>query len=296
MKWTKEKCIKEALKYTIKKEFIEKSNGAYQASYKYGWSEEVMSHLIGIKRNYWIYKENCKEEALKYNILSDFYNLSPCAYNSSCKYGWIDEITSHMPHLGDKYKRCIYSYEFNDNSVYIGLTCDLERRNIQHYSDIKSAVNIHINKSGITPKLIKLTDYLEVGKAQKMEYTFLKKYEDNGYNILNKMKTGGIGGSIKWTKETCLKEALKYDNYSNFRKGCQGAYNKCLKNKWLVEIEHFEKYYSMKINDENITKKMCLEESLKYNNYSDFRKNSDVIYRKCLKKGWINEITHFIKI
>ena len=290
MKWTKDKCLEEALKYKTKKEFNKNSNGAYQASYKYGWLDEVTSHLSTIKRNFWIHKENCLKEALKYNILSDFYNISRCAYNSSCKYGWIDEITSHMLHLGDKYKRCIYSYEFDDNSVYIGLTCDLDRRNIQHYSDIKSSVYIHMNKTGIIPNVVKLTDYIEVTDAQKMEYIFLKKYKDSGYNILNKIKTGGIGGSIKWTKQTCLEEALKYNNYSNFRKGNVVVYNKCLRNKWLNEIEHFNKYYEKK--NENITKQMCLEEALKYNNYSDFRNKSNSIYRICLKNNWIDEITH----
>jgi hypothetical protein len=92
MKWTKDKCLEEALKYKTKKEFNKNSNGVYQASYKYGWFDEVTSHLSTIKRNFWIHKENCLKEALKYNNYSDFRKNSDIIYRKSLKNGWINEI------------------------------------------------------------------------------------------------------------------------------------------------------------------------------------------------------------
>ena len=37
--------------------------------------------------------------------------------------------------------RCIYFYEFEDNSVYVGLTYDLNDRNLRHIRDNLSSVN-----------------------------------------------------------------------------------------------------------------------------------------------------------
>ena len=77
-------------------------------------------------------KENCKIEALKYNYRSEFQKKSHSAYNASIRLKILDEVCSHMKIIGHKYKRCIYAYEFLDNSVYIGLTFNLDRRKNEH--------------------------------------------------------------------------------------------------------------------------------------------------------------------
>ncbi len=289
--WTKEKCLEEALKYKTKKEFMKSSWCAYQTSCNNGWLNEVCFHLIGIKRNHWIDKDNCKSEALKYNTLNEFAKNAPGAYKVSSKNGWLNEITSHMSYLGNKYKRCIYCYEFSDNSVYIGLTYNLERRNTQHNSYKNSKVFIHIENTRIIPNLTKLTDYVDVGEAQKMEYYYLNKYKNDGYNILNKAKTGGVGGSvIKWTRERCIEESLKYKTMNEFRKGCNGAYNKCLKEKWNDITTHLEKVNVFQKKGVFWTKERCLEEALKYKTKSEFGKESGSAYSSARKNKWLDEI------
>ena len=55
-------------------------------------------------------KEKCKEEALKYNIRSEFAKNSKGAYESSRKNGWSEDICSHMIKIvEDKWtkERCI---------------------------------------------------------------------------------------------------------------------------------------------------------------------------------------------
>ncbi len=37
-----------------------------------------------------------------------------------------------MEIIGNKFKRCIYAYEFSDNYVYVGLTLNLDKRNNRH--------------------------------------------------------------------------------------------------------------------------------------------------------------------
>ena len=44
--WTKEKCKKEALKYTIRNQFKKNSCDSYSFAYKNGWLDEICSHMI----------------------------------------------------------------------------------------------------------------------------------------------------------------------------------------------------------------------------------------------------------
>ena len=152
-------------------------------------------------QNYWT-KEKCHEEALKYEYKKDFKNFSGSAYSKSHINNWIDEICSHMKILGSKSKKCIYSYEFPDNHVYVGLTYNIENRDFRHFNNARnSAVKEYKEKCNLDPILRQLTEFLDVNLAIKKEEEFVQKYEQEGWIILNKVKTGSIGGNvIKWTK------------------------------------------------------------------------------------------------
>ena len=91
MKWTKERCQEEAIKYIFRGEFKNKSRGAYDKSQKNGWLDEICSHMTFKNKSsdYWT-KERCYEESLKYNNKKDFRNKSRNAYEISQKMvGWM---------------------------------------------------------------------------------------------------------------------------------------------------------------------------------------------------------------
>jgi predicted GIY-YIG superfamily endonuclease len=140
--WIRENCIEEALKYKSRKEFSRKSNGAYDASLRNGWLDNVCGHMIS-KRLSWT-KETCSAEALKYNTKSEFIKNSRSAYMFALRKQWISNICQHM--------------------------------------------------------------------------AFLKK--PNNY----------------WNKERCVKEALKYNNRSDFQNNSEGAYNSARRKHFLNEI------------------------------------------------------------
>lgn len=98
--WTKEKCKEEALKYNSKIEFKLGSISSYIVSTKNGWTDEICSHMVNLRKSvgYWT-KEKCQEEALKYNSRTEFQKNSVSAYVRSRKEGWLDEICSHMNKL-----------------------------------------------------------------------------------------------------------------------------------------------------------------------------------------------------
>ena len=133
--------------------------------------------------------------------------------------------------------RCIYVYEFSDNHVYIGLTYDLDNRHYRHMKDTSSSVFEHFTKTNIFTLPVRLTDYLPVDKASILEGEYINKYRENGWIILNKCKSGGIAGNkIKWSKEKCQEEALKYNSKNEFMKNSNRAYIKSRISKWLPEI------------------------------------------------------------
>jgi hypothetical protein len=183
---------------------------------------------------YWTY-EKCQEEALKYNNKIDFQKYSSSAYNICYKNKWLIELCSHMKIEKNIKPRCIYSYEFEDNYVYVGLTFDINNRNNRHMK--QGSVYEHISQTNSKYKLIKLTDYINQEESQIKEEYFVNKYINDGWNILNKNKTGSIGSNIVyWTKEKCQEESLKYKTRSEYQNKNKGSYLSAYRNKWLDDI------------------------------------------------------------
>ena len=231
-KWTKESCQEEALKYKNRSYFCEKSAGAYRAAIKLSILDEICVHMIKNNKNLYWTKERCQEEALNYTYRNDFRKNSKGAYPSAHKNGWLNDICSHMKNIGNKFKRCVYVYEFSDNYVYIGLTFNINKRNIQHINAGPVYKHIKINSDY---ELKILTDYICVDDAKKKEIYYIEKYKKDNYNLLNTHKGGEIGGStLKWTFEACLDEAKKCKNLSEYRK-CKSYYS-VWKNKWTNNI------------------------------------------------------------
>ena len=216
---------------------------------------------------------------------SEFEKGSPTAYVKSGKMGWKDEICRHMTTNGNKYNRCVYAIEFSDRSVYIGLSYNSEKRYNQHL-DVKnnSIVLRHHKKTGLIPTIKRLTEYIDVEEASKLEKLKLKEYLNDGWLILNIAKCGNVGGkTIKWTKERCEEESNKYKSRNEFKINSPHAYNAARRNKWIDEIcNHM---------NNNITKwdrKSCEEESKKFKNREEFKKKSSGAYGYAYRNGLLD--------
>ena len=173
--WTKEKCNEEALKYNTRGEFKKNSTSAYNKSLSKKWINEICFHMIKIKnvKEYWN-KEKCQEEALKYKTRGEYSKKSSASYSKSYEKGWLNDVCSHMLSLGNKYKKCIYCYEFLDTkTVYVGLTFNLNERNSQHLK--RGPVFIYSQDNKIT-NFIQLTEYIDVEEAKIKEELFVNNY------------------------------------------------------------------------------------------------------------------------
>ena len=239
--------------------------------------------------------EKCKKEAKKYSTKIEFKNKSPSAYVIANRKKWMKDISAHMKSVGNKYFRCIYSYEFSDNHVYVGLTFNLDERSSSRKFCKTDAVTKHSNKTKLVPKKKQLTKYVSVEKAKKLEEYYLIKYKKINWNILNKAPAGGIGGNtLFWDKEKCVAAAKSCKTRTEFNKKYRGAYSSSVKNKWIDSIYKILKSNKGKRN-RKYTKDSCREKALLFNTKRDFKKYSKGEFSAAYKNGWLDEIAQHMK-
>jgi hypothetical protein len=239
LKWSKEKCHNIAKKYQFRNEFRLNDSKAYYAAQYNKWLDDICSHMKFKKlpNKYWHNYDNCLNEALKYKNKTEFITQSQHVYSIALKNGWIDNICSHMTPIGDRYNKCIYVYEFEDNHVYVGLTYNLKVREKSRKQDNKDAVILHIKKTGFKPVLYQLTDYLPVDDAIILEGEFLEKYRNEGWFLLNKRKTGGIGSTTPvWNFNRMKKIILNFKSINEFKLKENDLYKICERSGWLDSL------------------------------------------------------------
>lgn len=289
-KWTKENVSKEAKKFQSKSQFCKYAVGACAAAKRYGWFDEVTSHME-IKKVNWS-KEAIQKIANNYIHRSEFCNENKAACQAARRNGWYEEICSHMEPLGNKYNRLVYVFEFPDNHVYVGLTGNLKRREDSHMSkDDNSAVKLHMALTGLKPELkIISDDYIDYIDAQNLEGCTVEKYKSEGWKILNRTKTGGLGSCVRvWTIEMVKDIAKKYKSRTDLLNNEPLAYAAAARNGWLDSV--FEKTPRL-INPNNTwTYEVVKKESEKYNSKDDFAKGSPLAYNAARSKGWFEELT-----
>jgi hypothetical protein len=282
-------CVEDALKYTTKKKWRENSNNLYLLAWKNKWLNECTAHMNSNKpKGYWNNFELCKVEALKYNLRSQFKKKSSSAYHNAWTNNWLDKCCAHMEILSNSHKRLIYSLEFPDKHVYVGLTYNPIERKKYHFKNSKSPVYKHIKKTKTKPKFLKQTNFINRNIASNKEGEILKIYENNGWTILNKIKTGGLGGDILiWTKEKCIETAKNFISKMSWKKAHCGAYQSALRNGWLNECTN----HMISINKPKYywTLDRCIIESKKYQTKKEWSLKSFSSYKAAWKREWLDE-------
>lgn len=232
---TKDECFLICKKYDNYTKFYKNEFHIYNIIFLNGWLDEMTNHMIRLKnkRLIWV-KEDCIKESLKYKTISEWVKNSRSSYRAAHKNKWFEECSSNMIKLGSRQLRVIYSFEFKDNYVYVGLTYSPEIRKKYHLNNEKSPIYKHSLKTKLTPEFKILTNYLERDIASTKEGDILNKYIDCGWMVLNKVKTGGLGGNyLIWNKINCIDEAKKYKSRNEFSLKNNSAYGSARRNGWL---------------------------------------------------------------
>jgi len=244
-------------------------------------------------RNYWT-KERCQEVALRYEHKVDYKKNDGGSYCAALKRGYIDEICSHMKPLNNAYLRCIYSIEFHEsNSVYIGLTYSMELRQAKRKNRASDTVTMYIRETNHTPVYKQLTDYVKVDEAVKLEEEYLQYYKKNGWNILNRAKTGGLGCSDRKHRYSDLEYVKtlipEYKSVVDLMNRNHALYLKIREYGWrdiIYPMLNYKKRYPSSFwTKENITKY-----AENFNTRKDFKHEYTRAYSIACKNNWVDEI------
>lgn len=166
-------------------------------------------------------------------------------YDAMCRYKLLDKYPNlkRETNVFIDTKHFVYAYCFEETkTVYVGLTMDIERRNREHLKNLcdNSSVYKYAKNNNIPiPEVKILKENLTPNESAEWEDFYVKKFRRDGWNVLNKAKTGVLCGSLgtigndKLTRSYCYREAQKYTILKDFRKFSNTAYQKACAKKWL---------------------------------------------------------------
>ena len=209
MKLSKEECRLEALKYTNKQDFKKHSSVAYYRALCNHWLPNIARHFTDVVHKEIYYeKEQCIEEALKYNVVSAFTSKSNSIYSFSKRVGILPELCTHMK------KR-------KPDGFWTLEECHKTALKYDRLIDFRKKEKSAYSKCVANHWLPIICSHLDKIGEQKLPDSIAKKY-----NIDRKL--------IK--KEECRTQALKYTKRSEFAKELPGLYDFAYKCNILDDI------------------------------------------------------------
>jgi hypothetical protein len=218
----KRSCSEEELaaiasKYDTMQDFRREENSAYRTIVERGLLDKLCRHM---KRRFKT-EEEIAEICRRYDNLKEFRKKEHNLYNSILDRGLVDKMCGHMERTGNLFKRKVYVFTFSDGYAYVGLTQDPKYRYKQHVEEaIKSPVYRHIQETGASHEFKILTGWIDKKDVGKVEESYIERYANDGWKMLNKAKGGGLGCGIQYdyTHEKIQSEANKYRYLEDFRK------------------------------------------------------------------------------
>lgn len=249
------------------------------------------------------FEDNTREEAMKYEYLTDFEKGSRQAWIASKKYGWIKTYT-WLKKGKSNGPWSIYAYEDTENKVvYVGLTNNVSKRHRGHKKgtlehsvrkfDVVKRYFDSIGKELPYPK-IRMEELETEEDAQYYENWYEEAYRKIGWTVLNTKKTGvgssSLGaGHTKWTEETLQKEVerLGCTSRTDFKEKNESAYqtaynlgimSKLFPNKLKKDDNYWKVYENHVIEAEGCVYK------------TDYKKKNHTAYAKAFKYGFIDKL------
>ncbi len=292
--WTKERCLKEAVKYKLRSMFKANSGGAYNASIKNGWLDEICSHMsvVGNRFMRLVYVYEFDDGAVYVGLT---YNIEK--RDNKHKRDKRSKVYQHIKKTGFK-PILTYSDYIDVNKARV-----LEAEKVEEYRN--SGYNVlNEAKAGAIGGGLKWNKKKCLQESLKYKKrTIFAKESGSAYNsaringwldeICSHMNVIEKKPKSYWTKERCEKEVVKYNSKKELYKKSPGAYMSMLNNNWLHELcPHMR----TKKSNGYWTKEKCLEEALRYNSKQEFRKNNESAYVIALKNKWLIEVNFEIKI
>ena len=206
-----------------------------------------------MKKNngYWDY-DACYQEALKYKTRTEFSKGCEYAYRKATKMGWIDDYYWFERKLNPYTENmdCVYAYFFYDSkSVYVGRSIDIKRRDWEHRNaKYKSTVYKFAKQNNVPiPEMSVIEEGLSIADGLDKENYYVAKFKKEGWNVLNKAKTGvnsgalGILSNSKLSCKYCYEIATKCKTLAQLYTEYPSVYAKANAKGWIKTYYWLEK-------------------------------------------------------
>ncbi|WP_374030838.1 GIY-YIG nuclease family protein [Bdellovibrio bacteriovorus] len=287
-----EYCLLVSLACNYPFEVVKLDSSVYYKVKRSKWESELWSHFTEQpnKRIIWT-KEKCHEVAMLCKSRSELENRFSGAYDRARDHDWLDDICTHMEPLGNVNSRTVYSIEFADRSVYVGLTYSMRVRLHQHFEQPSSNRYVEEKKLSVEYVIREHGSSLSWEDAQTLEHILKLKYKRNRWKILNIAKTGKGSGALgagikKWTPEKMKEAAKSCKSAKEFRKKFPVAYARASYLGILSEIQsHFKMKKTLPKGYWN-KKENCLVEAKKFRAPGEMKIKSPTAYRKIIANRW----------
>jgi hypothetical protein len=235
IKWTKERCLVEAVKYLHRYEFQLKSGRAYGAAYRNNWLDDVCLHMkkTGNWYNRCIYayefSDNCVYVGLTYNLIERDFNRRKNKNDAVCRHINETNIKPVLKQLTD--------YLIVDDAS------TLEIKYIEDYRKNGWKI-LNVAKGGTVGNCIHLWTY-DKCKNSALKYKNRNEFKKNDRSAYESARINGWLNNIclhikpmliYWTYAMCEREVLRCKNRTDFYRNNCSAYRAALRNNWLNKL------------------------------------------------------------
>ena len=289
-KWnSKAKCQSEALKYKRRIDFQRGCDGAYTYAMRHGFLDEICQHM-----ETYFDVDSAEKDKKRAAFVKNKLQISSEEWNK-IEYLLCNPEGYATQSNRARNKRLIYACEFEDHHVYVGLARNLRIRIAQHLGSCKekSAIYLHLQKNPSLHPNFKVVRPFEDEEIAKVEEGIVEQeYAKDGWIILNRAKTGSLGGfPLYWNHERCVAVASQCTTRKEFWSKCSGAYASCVKNGWIHEINNIvDTNFRNKWTEDKIS-----ESAAKYLSKGDFRKGDPEAHHAAVSFGLIDVLFPFNK-
>jgi hypothetical protein len=239
--WTLELCKEEALKYDRKVEWQKKSISSYRAAKTNGWYDECCTHMVKkVKQSIWTL-ELCKEEALKFDSITNWKKNNFSSYNVAKTNNWVSECCIHMV---KKVKQSYWTLELcKQEALKFDSRIDWYKGSGASYSYAQRNKLLDECCTHMVKKVKQSIWTLELCKEEALKFDRKVEWVNGSGASYQAAKTNGwykecithMKPRSIWTLELCKQEALKYDRKVDWKKCSSASYSYAQRNCWLDE-------------------------------------------------------------
>lgn len=228
------------------------------------------------------------DDAREYETKTGWKRGSLRLYTEAIKRGLMPRCSSHMRALSGLYQ--VYAYEFEDMSVYVGLTRDPEARHTGH-----ARMGPVSKKVGVGRRLVEIANDITSTEAASLERETALRYEKEGWKLLSPLERCGSFGniSIKYPYAEVLKLAQPFKMKTEFYRAYPPIALAVIHRGWIERLATDMNWPENAVI--RWTFETCLQEAKKYKWKSDWARKSPGSYLASQRHGWFSAIKTLFK-